>query len=209
MCFVADTAYNDCQDDPERDIFKLPDYIQKMVDNNWLGQKTKQGFYKKIDKGVIHSLDLDSMDYKPMKKKKYAAFSIAKENIYLSDRLNSVVRVDDLAGEFLWTCFAKSLAYSANLLGEIADDVLSIDNAMKGGFGWELGPFEVLDAIGLEYFVERCLKENIKLPDWLKKMPKNNFKSIYKYKSGKKHLFDIKVNDYIQIIQNDKVNKFC
>ena len=64
----------------------------------------------KVDKGVIHSLDLDSMDYKPMKKKKYAAFSIAKENIYLSDRLNSVVRVDDLAGEFLWTCFAKSLA---------------------------------------------------------------------------------------------------
>ncbi|MBS30054.1 MAG: 3-hydroxyacyl-CoA dehydrogenase [Candidatus Marinimicrobia bacterium] len=205
MCFVADTAYNDCQDDPERDIFKLPDYIQKMVDNNWLGQKTKQGFYKKIDKGVIHSLDLDSMDYKPMNKKKYAAFSIAKENIYLSDRLNSVVRVDDLAGEFLWTCFAKSLAYSANLLGEIADDVLSIDNAMKGGFGWELGPFEVLDAIGLEYFVERCSKENIKLPDWLKEMPKNNFKSIYKYKSGKKHLFDTKVNDYIQIIQNDRV----
>ena len=56
MCFVADTAYNDCQDDPERDIFKLPDYIQKMIDNKWLGQKTKQGFYKKIEKGVIYSL---------------------------------------------------------------------------------------------------------------------------------------------------------
>ena len=156
MCFVANTAYNDCKDDPERDIFKLPDYIKKMTENKWLGQKTKQGFYKKVDKGVIHSLDLESMEYKPMHKKKYAAFSIAKENTFLEDRLNSIVRVDDLAGEFLWSCFAKSLAYSANLLGEIADDVLSIDNAMKGGFGWELGPFEVLDAIGLEYFVNRC-----------------------------------------------------
>ena len=119
-----------------------------MVDNNWLGQKTRQGFYKKIDKGLIHSLDLETMEYKPMKKNKYAAFSIAKENTYLSDRLHSIVRVDDVAGKFLWTCFAKSLAYSANLLGTIADDVVSIDDAMKGGFGWDLGPFEVLDAIG-------------------------------------------------------------
>ena len=183
MCFVANTAYNDCKDDPERDIFKLPDYVTKMIDNKWLGQKTKQGFYKKVDKGVIHSLDLESMEYKPMKKKKYAAFSIAKENTYLVDRINSVVRVDDVAGEFLWVCFAKSLAYSANLLGVIADDILSIDNAMKGGFGWELGPFEALDAIGLDYFVERCNHENIKLPSWLLDMSKNKLKSVL-YSSG-------------------------
>ena len=208
MCFVANTAYNDCKDDPERDIFKLPDYIKKMTENKWLGQKTKQGFYKKVDKGVIHSLDLESMEYKPMHKKKYAAFSIAKENTYLEDRLNSIVRVDDVAGEFLWSCFAKSLAYSANLLGEIADDVLSIDNAMKGGFGWELGPFEVLDAIGLEYFVNRCNSENIKLPDWLMDMPKNNVKSIYAYIKGKKHLFDYKINNYSEVINNQKVIDF-
>ncbi|MAZ61662.1 MAG: 3-hydroxyacyl-CoA dehydrogenase [Candidatus Marinimicrobia bacterium] len=208
MCFVANTAYNDCKDDPERDIFKLPDYIKKMTEKKWLGQKTKQGFYKKVDKGVIHSLDLESMEYKPMHKKKYAAFSIAKENTYLEDRLNSIVRVDDVAGEFLWSCFAKSLAYSANLLGEIADDVLSIDNAMKGGFGWELGPFEVLDAIGLEYFVNRCNSENIKLPDWLMDMPKNNVKSIYTYINGKKHLFDYKINNYSEVINNQKVIDF-
>ena len=208
MCFVANTAYNDCKDDPERDIFKLPDYIKKMTENKWLGQKTKQGFYKKVDKGVIHSLDLESMEYKPMHKKKYAAFSIAKENTFLEDRLNSIVRVDDVAGEFLWSCFAKSLAYSANLLGEIADDVLSIDNAMKGGFGWELGPFEVLDAIGLEYFVNRCNSENIKLPNWLMDMPKNNVKSIYTYIDGKKHLFDYKINNYSEVINNQKVIDF-
>ena len=208
MCFVANTAYNDCKDDPERDIFKLPDYIKKMTENKWLGQKTKQGFYKKVDKGLIHSLDLESMEYKPMHKKKYAAFSIAKENTYLEDRLNSIVRVDDVAGEFLWSCFARSLAYSANLLGEIADDVLSIDNAMKGGFGWELGPFEVLDAIGLEYFVNRCNSENIKLPNWLMDMPKNNVKSIYTYIDGKKHFFDYKINNHSEVINNQKVIDF-
>ncbi len=208
MCFVANTAYNDCKDDPERDIFKLPDYIKKMTENKWLGQKTKQGFYKKVDKGVIHSLDLESMEYKPMHKKKYAAFSIAKENTYLEDRLNSIVRVDDVAGEFLWSCFARSLAYSANLLGEIADDVLSIDNAMKGGFGWELGPFEVLDAIGLEYFVNRCNSENIKLPNWLMDIPKNNVKSIYTYIDGKKHFFDYKINNHSEVINNQKVIDF-
>ena len=124
-----------------------------MIENKWLGQKTEQGFYKKIEKGVIHSLDLNTVEYKPMKKKKYSAFAIAKENTYLADRLSSVVRVNDVAGNFLWKCFARSLAYAANLLGEISDDIVSIDNAMRGGFGWDLGPFEVIDAIGFKYFV--------------------------------------------------------
>ena len=208
MCFVADTAYTHCKDDPERNLFKLPGYIQTMVDNKWLGQKTKQGFYKKVDKGVIHSLDLETMEYKPMKKKKYAAFSIAKENTYLEDRLNSIVRVDDVAGDFLWVCFAKSLAYSANLLGTIADDVISVDNAMRGGFGWDLGPFEVLDAIGLDYFIDRCNSEGIKLPDWLINMPKNNFSSIYTYIGGERHAFDLNTNNYAKIVENEKIIDF-
>ena len=99
MQFVAKTAYENCIDDPEREIFKLPDYLSKMIDNKWLGQKTKQGFYKKIDKGVIHSIDLDTLEYKPMNKKKYAAFSLAKEKTYLRDRLYTIVRSDDIAGE--------------------------------------------------------------------------------------------------------------
>ena len=107
LCFVANTAYNDCPDDPERKIFELPDYLVKMIDNKWLGQKTNQGFYKKIEKGVIYSLDLNTLEYKPMEKKKYSAFAIAKENTYLVDRLSSVVRVDDVAGNFLWKCFAR------------------------------------------------------------------------------------------------------
>ena len=199
MCFVSKTAYDKCVDDPEREIFKLPDYISKMVENNWLGQKTKQGFYKKIDKGVIHSLDFKTLEYTPMNKKKYAAFAIGKENTYLRDRLNAVVRSDDIAGEFLWKCFARSLAYSANLLGEIADDVMSIDDAMKGGFGWELGPFEVLDAIGIKYFIDRCNNENIQIPKWLSDMDVSKSKFIYILLDGEKHFYDYTQNKYVKI----------
>ena len=204
MCFVSKTAYDKCLDDPEREVFKLPDYIDTMVANKWLGQKTKQGFYKKIDKGVIHSLDLKTLEYSAMKKKRYAAFTIAKENTYLRDRLNAVVRSDDVAGEFLWKCFARSLAYSANLLGSIADDVMSIDNAMKGGFGWEMGPFEVLDAIGLDYFVDRCNSENIKIPEWLSSMSLSGNKSVYVLLDGKKHYFDYKTSKYLEIPINSR-----
>tara|TARA_B100000941_G_scaffold290916_1_gene275950 strand:- start:5388 stop:7733 length:2346 start_codon:yes stop_codon:yes gene_type:complete len=208
LCFVANTAYNDCPDDPEREIFKLPDYLVSMIENKWLGQKTKQGFYKKIKKGVIHSLDLNTLEYTPMKKKKYSAFAIAKENTYLVDRLSSVVRVDDVAGNFLWKCFARSLAYAANLLGEISDDIVSIDNAMKGGFGWDLGPFEVIDAIGLKYFVDRCLADNIELPEWMVLMRNNNHDYIYKYTNGEKSVFNKKKANYSIIPQNIKSINF-
>ena len=208
LCFVANTAYNDCPDDPERKIFELPDYLVKMIENKWLGQKAKQGFYKKIEKGVIYSLDLNTLEYKPMKKKKYSAFAIAKENTYLVDRLSSVVRVNDVAGNFLWKCFARSLAYAANLLGEISDDIVSIDNAMKGGFGWELGPFEVIDAIGFKYFVDRCLADNIKLPEWMVLMRNNNHDYIYKYTNGEKSVFDKNKANYSIISQNIKSINF-
>ena len=80
MCFVANTAYEKCINDPERETFKIPDYLQKMVDNEWLGQKSKQGFYKKIDKGVIHSIDLDTLEYTPQNKKRYPGVRLAKEH---------------------------------------------------------------------------------------------------------------------------------
>ena len=102
MCFVANTAYEKCTDDPERETFKIPDYLQKMVDNEWLGQKSKQGFYKKIEKGVIHSIDLDTLEYTPQNKKRYSGVSLAKENVKLKDRLVALAYSDDTAGDFVW-----------------------------------------------------------------------------------------------------------
>ena len=149
MCFVANTAYEKCEDDSEREIFKIPDYLEKMVDNQWLGQKTKQGFYKKIEKGLIHSIDLDTLEYTPQNKTRYPGISLAKEHTKAKDRVKALIASNDKSGEFIWEITAKALLYSANRLGEIADDIVNIDRAMRWGFGWELGPFEVWDAIGV------------------------------------------------------------
>ena len=196
MCYVANTGYEKCPDDPERNVFKLPDYIEKMVDKKWLGQKTKQGFYKKIEKGVIHSLDLETLEYKPMQKKRFAAITLAKEKTYLRDRLQTIVQSDDIAGEFLWKTFSRTLMYAANLLGEIADDIYSIDRAMKWGFGWELGPFEILDAIGLDSFVKRIQSEGGAVPLWMNEMLNSGFTCMYVLLDGKKEYYCIAKKDY-------------
>ena len=153
LAFVAKTAYDKCVDDPERDKFEMPKFVQKMIEGKSLGQKTGQGFYKKIDKGVIHSIDFKSMDYSPMNKKRYGSIRIAKESTELAVRLKSLVLSDDACGEFLWKSISSTMLYAASLTGEISDDIVSIDNAMKWGFGWELGPFEVWDALGVNYCV--------------------------------------------------------
>tara|TARA_Y100000996_G_scaffold15409_1_gene11783 strand:- start:229 stop:2574 length:2346 start_codon:yes stop_codon:yes gene_type:complete len=204
MCYVANTAYEKCLDDPEKDVFKLPDYINKMVSNKWLGQKSGQGFYKKVDKGIIHSLNLKTLEYEPMNKKRHAAFTLAKEKTYLRDRLNTIVRSDDVAGEFLWKTFSRTLIYSANLVGVIADDVYSIDRAMKWGFGWELGPFEVLDAIGLNYFVDRCKKDGVAVPSWLLDLKSKQISSIYAYLDGKKYFYNLEAKDYTELLYHEK-----
>ena len=204
MAFVANTAYTKCLEDKERDVFKLPSYIQKMLDNKWLGQKTKQGFYKKIDKGVIHSLDLETLEYSKMSKKRYDAFALAKERTFLRDRLSVIVKSDDIAGQFLWNCFSRTICYAADLLGEIADDVVSIDNAMKWGFGWDLGPFEVLDAIDFNYFVHRLEKENRDIPSFFKHIKESKLSSVYALIDGEKFYFDLKRKEYVKLVCHKK-----
>ena len=208
MCYVANTAYTKCVDDYERNTFKLPDYIDKMIDNNWLGQKTKQGFYKKVDKGIIHSLDLKTLEYSPLNKKKHAAFSLAKEKTYVRDRIKAIINSDDIAGEFLWKTFSRTLMYAANLVGEIADDIYSIDNALKWGFGWELGPFEVLDAIGLEYFVERYKKDGNDISPWLNDMLNSGKNSMYILLDGKKEYYCINNKDYMPVMYHKNYSDF-
>ena len=204
MAFVAKTAYDNCPDDPERELFKLPDYLVKMLDNKWLGQKTKKGFYNKVDKGVIHSIDLETLEYKAMNKKKYSAFALAKEKTYLKDRIYTIVRSDDVAGEFLWKVMSKSLLYAANNVGIIADDIVSIDNALKWGFGWELGPFEVLDAIGLKYFVQRVKSEGGKITPWLDEMVNSDFISLYALVNGQMRFYCKEKKIYNDLIYHDK-----
>ena len=119
-----------------------------MLENEWLGQKSGQGFYKKIDKGVIHSLDLDTLEYTSQNKKRYTGIKLAREYTNMRDRFNALVYSEDSAGKLIWEITAKPLIYSANRLGEVADDIVNIDRAMKWGFGWNIGPFELWDNMG-------------------------------------------------------------
>ena len=197
MAFVAKTAYDKCLDDSEREIFKIPEYLNQMLDKKWLGQKTKQGFYKKIDKGVIHSIDLKTLEYTPMNKKRYGAIALAKERTLLTDKLKAIVDSKDLAGEFVWATMSRSLLYSINNLLSIADNVVDVDNALKWGFGWDFGPFEILDAIGVEYFISRLKKEGKSIPSWLDKMFTSGFSSIYSFLDGEKVYYCPKSEKYV------------
>ena len=208
MCFVANTAYENCINDSERDIFKIPAYLKSMVDNGWVGQKSGQGFYKKIDKGVIHSLDLETLEYSEQKKKRYSAVRLAKENINLVDRLSALISTDDVAGDFVWALTARALIYSANRIGEVSDDILNIDRAMKWGFGWELGPFEIWDALGFVDTLERMVGSGYTVPKSILKLKNSGFTSFYKRVKGVDSYLDIESEKYIAIKKSDKEISF-
>jgi 3-hydroxyacyl-CoA dehydrogenase len=155
-----------------------------MVDNKWLGQKSKQGFYKKIDKGVIHSIDLDTLEYSPQSKKRYAGVRLAKEHTTVGGRVKALVNSDDTSGQFIWEVTSKALLYSADRLGEIADDIVNIDRAMRWGFGWEMGPFEIWDAIGVCESVSRLKAENKTIPGWVSALISTGNTTFYKRRDG-------------------------
>ena len=199
MQFVADTAYNKCVNDPYRDKYVIPEKIKKIIDDGNLGQKSGAGFYKKIDKGIIHVLDFDSMEYRPIKKQRFKAVSLAREQNTLEGKLKAAIFCDDDAGNFLWSITSQSLNYCSNLIGEISDDIINIDNALCWGFGWEKGPFKTWDMLGFKNVFKRMEADNLKLPDWILNMHKNGFKSFYKKDGGKCFYYDISTEDYKQI----------
>ena len=151
---VSDNVYKDCPDDESRELFRIPEFVNKLVTNNWLGDKTGQGFYKKTkDKEgnkEILELNIETFEYEPSPKVKHASVTAAKQMETLKERLNALVKSKDKAGEFLSKLYFMIFQYSSNRIPEIADEVYKIDDALRAGFGWELGPFETWDVLGLE-----------------------------------------------------------
>ena len=190
LVHVAENAYDSGENDEERDIFQIPDYLKKMLENGWLGQKSGQGFYHKVDKKTILALDLETLEYGPSVKKKFDAVRVSKNETYLPGKLRSLVKIDDVAGKFLWELHAGILIYSANRLPEISDDVVNIDNAMKWGFGWEMGPFEIWDALGVAETIARMKGDGRKIPAWVTKMLENGFESFYGFDGKVKTFYD-------------------
>lgn len=200
---VAENIYNDCPEDESRDLFVIPPYVKKLVKNNWLGDKTGQGFYKKTkdEKGekVILELNSETLEYEPSGKAKYASVTAAKQIDDLRERIKTLSYSKDKAGEFLKKLSFMIFRYASKKIPEISDEIFRIDDALRAGFGWELGPFETWDAIGLEKSIKQMEDENLKPASWIYDMVTKGITSFYKVENGKKLFYDIESKAYKEI----------
>jgi 3-hydroxyacyl-CoA dehydrogenase len=200
LVHVANGLKANCPDDEEKHLFELPGYISKMVENNWLGSKSKQGFYKKIKdengKSQILSLDLKTLEYKPKDRIKFPTLEMAKPIDDLKQRTKMLLMGMDKAGEFYRKIFGGLFAYVSNRLPEITDDLYKIDDALKAGFGWELGPFETWDILGLDQGLKLIADNNKKVAAWITEMKDAGFTSFYKIEKGAKLYFDTQTKSY-------------
>ena len=204
---VAKGVYENCPNDENRHIFKLPDYINKMLKEQYLGDKTKQGFYKKSrdDKGrrQILSLNLKNFKYENKNKVRFELIGKAKKISKLKDRLKILVEGNDKASLFYKKMFAIMFSYVSNRVPEISNEIYKIDAAMCAGFGWELGPFEIWDAIGIQKGIDLIKQEKLTIPKWLEKIDKNT--TFYSISKGEKNYFNISEENHKKI---PTLNKF-
>ncbi|HEU4497537.1 MAG TPA: 3-hydroxyacyl-CoA dehydrogenase NAD-binding domain-containing protein, partial [Flavobacterium sp.] len=190
LVHVADGIYGNCPQDEAHELFKMPEFISKMLENKWLGSKTGQGFYKKADKDIL-SLDLDTLEYRAPKKASFVTLELTKTIDKPIDRFKVLVKGTDKAGEFYRKNFSGMFAYVANRVPEITEDFYKIDDAMKAGFGWENGPFEIWDAIGVEKGIELMKAENLEPAPWVAEMLASGNTSFYTIKEGATYFYDI------------------
>ncbi len=190
LVHVANGIYQNCPNDEAHNLFKLPSFIDKMMENKWLGSKTKQGFYKKVDKDIL-SLDLDTMEYRPNKKASFATLELTKTIDKPIDRFRVLVKGKDKAGDFYRKNFAAMFAYCSNRIPEISDELYKIDDAMKAGFGWENGPFEIWDSIGVAKGIEMMRAEGYEPAAWVTEMVKSENASFYTVKNGATYFYNI------------------
>jgi 3-hydroxyacyl-CoA dehydrogenase len=200
---VIKNLYENLPEDEERDMFVVPDVLAQMVQRGLLGNKTKAGFYRKQkgegDKREIWALDTASLDYRPAQKVKLPALDVAKNIDDLAERVKGLVWSKDRTGTFLWKTVTKTLSYAAKRIPEIADNVVEVDRAMRWGFGWELGPFEVWDAIGVEKSVARMKEDGAEVPSNVEAMLAAGATSFYKNENGERAYFDFKQGKYVPL----------
>ena len=195
MVHTANGVKENCPNDEMNDQFVIPDFVNKMMENNWLGSKTKQGFYKMTKdangKREILSLDLNTLEYRKKIRPKFPTLELTKsiDNVY--DRFKVLVSGKDKAGEFYRKSFAAMFAYVQNRIPEISDELYRIDDGLRAGFGWEHGPFEIWDAIGVAEGVEIMKQEGKEPADWVKEMLEKGETSFYTIKNGATYYYDI------------------
>src|SRR6266567_1484266 len=200
---VVRNLHENLPDDPDREMFVMPEFVTRMIERGLLGNKTKRGFYKKEkgdgDKHEIWALDMATLDYRPAQKVNLPAFDMARNIEDNVERLRALVWSKDRVGSFLWKTFSRTLCYAADRIPEIADTVVEIDRAMRWGFNWELGPFEVWDAIGVEKSVAKLKEEGRNIPANVQSMLDAGIKSFYKKKDGKQFYYDFASEEYVPL----------
>jgi 3-hydroxyacyl-CoA dehydrogenase len=200
---VIKNLYEALPEDEEREMFAVPEVLGKMVQQGLLGNKTKAGFYRKQkgegDKREIWTLDTATLDYRPSEKVKLPSLDMAKNIEDLPDRLKALTWGKDRVGAFLWKTLSRTLTYAAKRIPEIADNVVEVDRAMRWGFGWELGPFEVWDAIGVEKSVARMKEEGMTVPANVEQMLASGATSFYKKENGQQFYFDFATAKYVAL----------
>ena len=195
LVHVANGLYENCENDERREVFKLPDFIATMMKKQWLGSKIGQGFYKKVKgekgKSEILTLDLNTFEYRAKKRVKFHTLEKTKSIDELAERYPILISEKDKASAFYRKNFGELFAYIQHRIPEISDEIYRIDDAMKAGFGWTHGPFEIWDAIGLETGIELMKEAGHKVADWVIAMTKGNNQSFYALEDGSQSFYDV------------------
>ncbi len=203
LVHVAKDLPINAPNDEAKEIFKIPAFIEKMMENKWYGDKTGQGFYKKVSGGKgksdILTLNPETMEYVPKIKSKFATIEAAKPIDDLKQRLKVLYNGTDKAGEFYQQFHHTLFAYISNRIPEIADELFKIDDALKAGFGWEIGAFESWDTIGLKKSIALMKESGIEVATWVTDMLAKGINSFYKTEGGKRLYYDINTQNYLPI----------
>lgn len=204
---VARGLYENCPHDEARETFKLPDYLEKMLDRGLLGEKAGKGFYQKIRANggsEIYSLDLSTLEYRPQKKVRSPLLERLKTEDDLQTRLRLIAASDEPYARLLQENMAALFAYVSHRIPEIAEEVYPIDEAVRAGFGWQLGPFEKWDAVGLEAGLAAIEKYGFSVAPWVKRMQEKGFSRFYEVRNGRRFVYSPRQEDYIEVPGQDR-----
>jgi 3-hydroxyacyl-CoA dehydrogenase len=200
LVHVVKNIYETAPNDESREMYKVPALVEEMAKRGWLGDKTGQGFYKKVkgegEKEIL-TLDVNTMEYRARQKAKFASLEMGKAIEDTRERLRALVgpvlegQKGDKAQQFLWGALSEMCLYAARRVPEISDNVLDVDRALRWGFAWELGPFEIMDAIGVKTFAGQVQKEGRALPAVIEKVLASGRKGFYESERGTTTVFDI------------------
>ncbi|HEV2424394.1 MAG TPA: 3-hydroxyacyl-CoA dehydrogenase NAD-binding domain-containing protein [Terriglobia bacterium] len=201
LAHVVENLRQSLPNDERRELFEAPAFVTEMLKRKLLGDKTRQGFYRKLkaaagEESEIQTLDLATFEYRPRQKPKFASLDMLRGVEDIGQRVAQLLDATDRAGAFYRRTLSDTFHYAANRIPEIADNIVAVDSAMRWGFNWERGPFELSDAVGVEKIVEQWKKEQRPIPPLVEKLVSSGQKSFYRDNQGESSYFDLATSAY-------------